>query len=100
MIVGRVEEGDVETLRPAGQKLQRASHIPSDHLGRFGPPPYLDVLSDEADGALIVLQEDHPARAAAERLDADRAGPGVGVQEDALPNARPEDVEQRLAHPV
>ncbi len=56
--------------------------------------------SMSATARAIPLDERHVRGAAAERLDADRAGPGVAVEHPRARIARREDVEQRLAQPV
>src|SRR4029077_17605294 len=89
-----------EALPGALESPEGGARVSFDYLGVAGPRSELEVLDDQAEGDRVALQEDGAMRAAAQRLAADGARAGVGVQEARTVDARPQDVEERLAHPV
>ena len=73
-----------------------------DHVGA-GEADRAGVLGDQRGGAAVLLDQRDHAGAARPGLEADRAGPGVQVEEaQAVQRAAPrlDGREQRLAHPV
>ena len=96
--VGRVEEDDCEQLAGGRQPIQGPDRLALDHTHAAGQAGVTHVRGDHPRGPCIALDEDHPAGATAQGLDADGPGAGKEIEKTGAGHPRPEDVEQRFAH--
>src|SRR5439155_20232769 len=96
-----IEEHDVEAIAgPTAPGLERTRNARADNNIAVHDPAARQVLFDERLRAAIALNEGRLARAAAEGLDAERAGACVCVQDARSGHTRREDIEDRLAQLV
>ena len=92
----RIQEHQVEGPRLAGEVAQgvRAHHA------RIARLPFGEPRAQLAHGRLIVLDERHVRCAARQRLEPERPAAGEQVERTRSRRARPQPVEERLAHAV
>jgi len=96
--VRRVDENDVE--RGPRKTPPRAFEPHADDSMPVGHAAGGEILRDEIGGARIALDKRDVRGAAAQCLDADRAGSRAGVEEPRAAHRGTEHVEQRLAQLV
>ena len=82
--VGRIEEGEIAAFA----RRRRPRGIGPDHLGRRRFAELAEVLADQPDRAGLIVEEGGVRGAARQRLDAERAGAGEGVEHARLDQRR------------
>src|SRR5208282_3828095 len=100
LLVGGIEEQNVGRLAGLGQLREAAANLSGDHLDALGDSEALEVFADQRNGGAVFFQKHYEAGAAAGRFDADSAGAGVAVYEEAARNARLQDVEEGFSQAV
>ena len=93
-----IEEDEIEP--GAHQPRRRTCKVHADNSIALRDAAVREVLGNERGGARVVLHEGDVGRAAAQRLDADGAGAGEGVEDPRAVEPLPEHVEQRLAQAI
>ena len=58
------------------------------------------IVANEPRGLEIGFDEDYLSGPAADRLDADRSGAGIEIDEQRIVDRWPQDIEERFAQPV
>src|SRR3954451_19127484 len=96
--VWRIQEDQIVLTGPLACGAQGPGDVAADHFDLVFEA--LEVRPDGPDGRRVVVDEGGGGGAAAERLDAQRAGPGEEVEDAGVVESRAEDGEQRLLDAV
>ncbi len=81
--VGGIEEDPREALALAGQPAQRGADLGADDARAILEPQLAQVAAEGDQRLVIALDEDRATGAARQRLEAQRAGPGVEIEHAA-----------------
>ena len=99
--VGWIEKDEVERGGVFGFKFSDGGWHVSDNEARgCGDLQKNEIFADKFGGLTMVFDKDYRDGAAADRLDADRAGSSEEIEETRALDARAENVEQRFAQHV
>jgi hypothetical protein len=80
--------------------LQRVFRSVADDNTAIAGAAERHVLGDERHRPAVIVDEHCARRAAAERLEPDRAGPGEQIEDARIHHARHDDIEERFAQLV
>src|SRR5579862_165767 len=100
VLVRRIEKDEI------GHPVARRKFLESflggngQHLGGAVHPERREILLNQSRARRVPFDENHFFRAAADRLDPDRAGARIEVDEKRILHGRAENIEQRLAQTV